>query len=115
LQARQAGATEWFRGALDILERESDALQASGLRLHAPARTWLGEALKCAQACCSTGARACSRRSIPDFSPSLALRSPTTLERTLCNALDAYDAFGIDPVAVVPERVLRWWREARRR
>ena len=50
----------------------------------------------------------------PDFAPSLSSRSPTALERTLRDALDAYDCFGIDPAPLVPEPVSRWWREARR-
>jgi hypothetical protein len=49
----------------------------------------------------------------PDFAPALSSRPPTGLERTLRNALDAHHALGIDPGPLVPERVLRWWREAR--
>lgn len=39
------GHTEWFRGALETLGRQTDALQADGLRMHAPAQPWLRNAL----------------------------------------------------------------------
>ena len=108
------GHTEWFRGALEYLERETDALQAGGLRMHLPARPWLRHALA------ARGSLLChwSSRMLeaidPDFSSPLSSRSPTALERTLRDALDAYDAIGLDPHSLVPEAVLRWWREARR-
>lgn len=72
VSAAAGGHTEWFRGALETLEREVDALQSAGSRIHAPARPWLRD------------------------------------------ALDAYEALAIDPDSLVPEAVLRWWREARR-
>jgi hypothetical protein len=48
----------------------------------------------------------------PDFAPPLSSRPPTGIERTLRDALDAYAALDLDPEPLVPEKVLRWWRDA---
>jgi hypothetical protein len=50
----------------------------------------------------------------PDFAPALSSRPSTGFERTLRDALDAFDALGIDIDPLVPPAVLRWWRDARR-
>jgi hypothetical protein len=108
------GRTEWFRGALGILESETAALHASGLRLHAPARPWFREALVARGGVLFHWTTQMLEAIEPDFAPPLSSRLPTELERTLRDALDAYDAFGIDPAPLVPDAVLRWWDEARR-
>jgi hypothetical protein len=108
------GRTEWFRGALDILERETEALHAAGLRLHAPARPWLRDALVSRASLLFHWSAQMLEAIDPDFAPALAGRRPTGLEQTLRDALDAYDAHGIDPEPLVSPKVLGWWREARR-
>jgi hypothetical protein len=115
LVAKAAGGqTEWFRGALEILEREADALHAAGLRLHAPARPWLRDALALRGSLLFHWSSRMLEAIDPDFAPALSSRPPTDLERTLRAALDAYAALGLDPQPLVPEAVLLWWREARR-
>jgi hypothetical protein len=108
------GATEWFRGAGDTLTRETDALQAAGLRVHVPARDWLRDALAMRGSLLFHWSARMLEAIDPDFVPALSTRPPTGLERTLRDALDAFDAMGIDAEPLVPEAVLRWWREARR-
>ena len=114
VSATAGGHTEWFRGALETLEREADALRVAGLRVHASARPWLREALARRGSLLYHWSSRMLEGIDPDFAPALSSRSPTGLERTLRNALDAHDALGIDPEPLVPEAVLRWWLEARR-
>jgi hypothetical protein len=108
------GHTEWFRGAVDMLERETDALQAAGMRVHAPARPWLREALEKRGGLLFHWSSRMLEAIDPDFAPALSSRPPTSLERTLRDALDACDTLGIDPGPLVPAKVLAWWLEARR-
>ena len=114
VSATAGGHTEWFRGAQDALEREADALHAAGLRLHAPARPWLRDALAMRGSVLFHWSSRMLEAIDPDFAPALSSRPATVLERTLRDALDAHDAFSIDIEPLVPEAVLRWWREARR-
>jgi hypothetical protein len=112
--AGAGGGTEWFRGAQDFLAGETDALHAQGMRLHAPARPWLHDALARRGGLLFHWSARMLEAIDPDFASPLSSRPPTTLERTLRDALDAHDALGIDPEPLVPASVLRWWREARR-
>ena len=114
VSAAAGGHTEWFRGALDVLERETDALHDAGLRLHAPARPWLRRALEARGGLLFHWSSHLLEAIDPDFAPALDSRPPTALERTLRDALDAFAHFGIEPGPLVPEAVARWWREARR-
>jgi hypothetical protein len=109
------GGTEWFRGASDLLERETEALGVAGLRMHAPARAWLREALAMRGGLLFHWSSRMLEAIDPDFAPPPDARAPSSLERTLRDALDAYQAFGIDVGPLVPEAVLRWWRSARAR
>lgn len=108
------GQTEWFRGALDTLDREADALSSAGLRVHTPARPWLHDALALRGSLLFHWSSQMLEAIDPDFAPALSGRPLTGLERTLRDALDAYDALRIEPDPRVPDAVLRWWREARR-
>lgn len=114
VSAAAGGHTEWFRGALETLEREVDALHSAGSRIHAPARPWLRDALAARGGLLFHWSSRMLEAIDPDFAPPLSSRLPTGLERTLRDALDAYEALAIEPDALVPEAVLRWWREARR-
>lgn len=108
------GHTEWFRGALDLLQRETDALRAEGLRLHAPARDWLRNALMQRSGLLYHWSTTMLQAIDPDFASSPSSRLLTALEQTLRNALDAYAAFDIAPDKLVSEKVLRWWQQTRR-
>jgi hypothetical protein len=108
------GRTEWFRGALELLEQQTDALEARGLRMHRPARAWLRNALAARGSLLFHWSTRMLEAIDPDFAPPLSSRSPTALERTLRDALDAYDAMGLEPDGLVPAAVLRWWRQGRR-
>ena len=108
------GHTEWFRGALDDLEQQTASLRVAGLRVHAPARPWLREALQARAGLLFHWTERMLEAIDPDFAPPLASRAPTALERTLRDALDAYAALDLDPEPRVPAAVLRWWHEARR-
>ncbi len=114
VSAAAGGHTEWFRGALDALVRETDALHGAGLRVHAPARLWLRDSLEKRSGLLFHWSSRMLEAIDPDFAPSLSARAPTGLERTLRDSLDAYDAFAIDVEPLVPEKVLQWLREARR-
>lgn len=114
VSAAAGGQTEWFRGALEPLEHDTNALHAAGLRVHAPARPWLHDALERRASLLFHWSSRMLEAIDPDFAPSLCSRPPTALERTLRDAIDAYDAFGIAPEPLVPDAVLGWWREARR-
>lgn len=114
VSAAAGGHTEWFRGALEILEREVDALQSIGSRVHAPARPWLRDALAARGGLLFHWSSRMLEAIDPDFAPPLSGRAPTGLERTLRDALDAYEALAIEPDELVPEAVLRWWRKAQR-
>jgi hypothetical protein len=114
VSAAAGGHTEWFRGALDILEGETGALREAGLRVHAPARAWLREALTLRKGHLFHWSARMLEAIDPDFAPALSSRPPSRLERTLRDGLDAYEAFGIELARLVPAAVLAWWREARR-
>jgi hypothetical protein len=111
--AAAGGETEWFRGALEILERETDALLDTGLVLHAPARPWLRDALAARASLLFHWSAHMLEAIDPDFAPARTSRAPTALENTLRDALDAHAAFGVDLEPLVPATVLRWWRESR--
>jgi hypothetical protein len=83
------GHTEWFRGALDVLVQETDALHAAGLRLHAPARPWLREALAARAGLLFHWSARKLEAIDPDFAPPLSTREPNGLDRRLRDALDA--------------------------
>src|SRR5688572_7318944 len=114
VSAAAGGHTEWFRGVQAILEQETEALRQAGLRVHAPARAWLSNALAGRGSLLFHWSARMLEAIDPDFAPALASRMPTGLERTLRDALDAYAAHGIDPEPLLPEAVARWWRGARR-
>ena len=82
--------------------------------MHAPARPWLREGLVARGPLLFHWGSRMLEAIDPDFAPALPSRLPTALERTLRDALDAYDALGVEPEPLVPDAVVRWWRDARR-
>lgn len=102
------GHREWYRGALDALERATASLAGQGHRLHAPLRPWLRHALL--------------QRSDRLFSWSEAMLSPDELEglagwtpgqRRVRDALDAWVAMEIDLAPLLPARVHAWHQRLR--
>jgi hypothetical protein len=108
------GHTEWFRGAFDTLEREVHELHAAGFQVHVPARPWLRDALTKRGSLLFHWTSRMIEAIDPEFAPPLSGRALNPFERTLRDAIDAYEALGIEVAPLVPEAVLHWWREARR-
>jgi hypothetical protein len=101
------GAREWFRGAQALLEQAATEMRETGHVVHAPLRPWLREAL--------------ARRAELLFQWTGALtveelESPcvaTSAQRTVRDAIDAFDALGVDPAPWLPAAVLHWHRALR--
>ena len=112
--AAAGGATEWYRGAGALLDREADSLVSLGYTVHRPLRAWLHGRLR-EQA-----------RNLFHWSENLRLRIESAppdapegplsaLEWRLLNALDALPALGLSLDASVSTRVLEWRDHAHRR
>lgn len=98
-----AGQGEWFRGASAPLARERERLLDAGHLLHAPARDWLRNALL-ARADRLHGWTA----ALLDADALEASVDATPVSRAVRDAVDAYGAFGIDVVPMLPPEVARW-------
>jgi hypothetical protein len=114
ISSAAGGHTEWFRGALEVLQQEAESLRDAGLRVHAPARGWLRDALAARGGLLFHWSSHMLEAIEPDFAPPLSSRPATALERSLRDALDAYAALDVDAAPLVPDTVWRWWCEARR-
>lgn len=99
------GATEWYRGAHARLVEAVAELETRGHTVHGPAHPWFREALRA--------------RGDLLYSWTLAMLSPDDLDgraddpwrqRAVADALDAYDAFGIELEPLLPPAVLEWHR-----
>lgn len=101
------GAREWFRGAQALLEQAAIDLREDGHVVHAPLRPWLREALaRRAELLFQwTGALTVEELESPSVT--------TSAQRTVRDAIDAFDALGLDPAPWLPEVVLRWHRALR--
>lgn len=105
------GAREWYRGAYDTLAHAARELEATGYRVHAPLRPWLREALV--------------RRAdlLFDWTSALGVEDldtprpgglgATPAQRSVRDALGAFDALDIDLAPWLPDPVLRWHRASR--
>ena len=102
------GAREWYRGAYTLLADAADDLRTRGHIVHAPLRPWLREAL--------------ARRADLLYAWSTAMltvdelerpRADTPLQRTVRDALDAFDALDLPLAPYLPEAVLHWHRALR--
>lgn len=98
------GASEWYRGAYDILEQAVDALCESGHAVHAPAEPWFRTALQ---------ARAPFLYAWTDAALTSDERDgragATPVQMLVRDALDAYTALRIDLAPWLPPAVLRWY------
>jgi hypothetical protein len=110
LTVREAagGAREWYRGAYAQLADSALALREAGNIVHAPLRPWLREAL--------------TRRADLLYAWTTAMLGPddvdrprieTPVQRTVRDALDAFDALDIPLAPHLPEAVLHWHRALR--
>lgn len=104
IRENAGGHTEWLRGAYSCLQDHVRQLQHSGHTVHTPARSWLRRAL--------------SERGDRLYAWSLAqLRGePVSAQahgddsRLVIDALDAFNALGLDVQALVSPDVFRWYR-----
>lgn len=103
--AREAGGHgEWFRGAGGQLERAVRGLEEQGHRVHAPALSWLRDALQ------ARGDLLYAWTEAALSVDELELRAgPTPAQRLVRDALDAYAAFGIGLEERLPPAVWRWY------
>ena len=109
LTVREAagGFREWYRGAYAPLAEAAETLRAEGHHVHAPLRPWLREALaRRAELLFQwTGALTVEELESPSVT--------TSAQRTVRDAIDAFDALALDPAPWLPEPVLRWHRALR--
>lgn len=105
IRTRAGGHTEWVCGAAAALHAEAEALCRQGHVVHAPLAPWMRDALQARIACLYEWP--CQRMAQIDAgcaSPHVA--------RTLRIALDAHAALGIPLRSCVPQRAVRWHRNA---
>ncbi|WP_299342266.1 GIY-YIG nuclease family protein [uncultured Pseudoxanthomonas sp.] len=92
--AQAAGHTEWFRGALSILDEARYELASQGFVVHAPMRAWIARRLREQRERLHSGEQAAvAHFGAPDAWPAAAAWPPLARLR---DALDAYAALGID-------------------
>ena len=101
VQDAAGGKGEWYRGAYAQLADAARALGEAGYTVHAPLRPWLRAALE--------------RRADLLFSWTSAIFDPAVIPptpalRIVRDALDAYDALGIDLAPWLPPSVYDWHR-----
>lgn len=97
------GQSEWYRGAGVRLANALQELEAREYRIHAPAREWFRNALR-------------QRRDLLYSWTEVMLSvdelerraGSTPAQRTVRDALDAFEAFGISLEDSLPAAVLRW-------
>ena len=103
---RAAGRTEWFRGALPILESARDALHAQGFVVHAPLRGWVSQRLLTQRERLDAGERAAIARYGPiDGWPAASLQPALVSMR---DALDAYRVMSLTLEDAVSPGLLAW-------
>lgn len=101
------GAREWYRGAEATLAAAANGLRDAGYVVHAPLRPWVREALwrRAELLFAWTGGLTVDE---------LESASATTpAQRTVRDAIDAFEALDLDPAPWLPEAVLRWHRGLR--
>ncbi|CAA9350216.1 MAG: hypothetical protein AVDCRST_MAG71-2734 [uncultured Lysobacter sp.] len=109
MRMEAGGASEWYRGAYDELERAVHALAASGYTVHAPAGDWFRKALE---------ARAPLLYAWVDAMLTVeeleGLAGATPAQSRVRDALDAYRAVNLDIDAWVPPAALEWYARSGR-
>ncbi len=102
-----AGHTEWYRGAHAVLATATDALRTEGFVVHAPATSWVRTRLLDT----SDTLFGWSGAMLEGIEWAACVGAPSAaMERTLQDALDAYDALAINVRQLIPEAVWDWHR-----
>lgn len=105
------GHSEWYRGALAVLETEIAALADRGFTVHHPLRPWLRRELLRGRDELFTWASnlLVGLEGEPDWldQPQMAL-----LRRHALDTLDAFAALDIPVSGVLPDALARWYRRA---
>jgi hypothetical protein len=104
------GKREWYRGAYAQLAEAATDLRAAGYTVHAPLRPWLRDALERRADLLFSWTSAMLD---PDAMGGIAQSGvipPTPAQRLVRDALDAYDALGIDLAPWLPPSVYDWHR-----
>ena len=105
IRREAAGHTEWYRGAYAWLAQATAALRARGFVVHGPAAPWIRENLVVR----SDTLFAWSGQMLQAIE--WAAQSGCnieTMQRTLQDALDAYEALAIDLKPLLPPAVWDW-------
>jgi hypothetical protein len=106
------GKREWYRGAYAQLAHAGLELRDAGHVVHAPLRGWLRHALEQrADLLFSWTSAMLDADALA--SPLAHVLAPTPAQRTVRDALDAYDAVGLDLAPWLPPAVLDWHRGGR--
>jgi len=107
IRREASGHTEWYRGAYARLIREAAALRTRGFVVHAPAAPWIRENL----AARSDTLFAWSGQMLQAIEwASQSGCNIDAMQRTLQDALDAYEALAIDLTPLLSPAVLYWHR-----
>lgn len=110
IREQAGGHREWYRGASQRLAEAIDALAAQGYRVHAPLRPWLRQAL--AQRSDRLYSWSDAMLAPEDLSPGgMGPAGGTPAQRRVRDALDAWDAMGIDLEPLLPPAVFAWHRD----
>jgi hypothetical protein len=113
VNAAAGGQTEWYRGALTLLDREGKGLESEGIRVYRPLRQWLLPRMREQAARLFHWSEALLSE-LESAGPQTAPR-PEPLEWTLCHGLDALPALDLPLAQWVSPRVLAWREAVRRR
>jgi hypothetical protein len=105
------GVREWYRGAYAELVAAADVLRDEGHVVHAPLRPWLRAALAKRADLLFAWTGLLSVEELETPRPGGAGATPA--QRSVRDALGAFDALDIDLVPWLPEAVLRWHRASR--
>ena len=110
LTVREAagGAREWYRGAYRPLSEAADTLREGGHIVHAPLRPWLRDALERRADLLYAWTTA-----MLDGARTSTTRVATPVQRTVRDALDAFEALDLPLAPYLPESVLHWHRAVR--
>lgn len=103
---KAAGHTEWFRGALTVLEGVCEDLVLQGFVVHAPLRDWVAQRLREGRDGLDAGERAAiASYGMPDAWSSATAWPPLAALR---DALDAYAVVGVSLDDAVSPALQAW-------
>ena len=104
--AKAAGHTEWFRGALAMLDGAREELAEQGFVVHLPVRSWIAQRLRERRDRLDASEQAAvARYGAPDAWPSAAAWPPLAALR---DAFDAYAVLGVPLDDAVSPALQAW-------